>query len=241
MPNVMNKKIAAKYRKSDGFDVSLSEDKIMKTIVGAIAAVAVVGAAPAAFAQDDVQIEGQAEALCTLPTAWTYVTGTGGAGSSQFDGTTWSITPSHFADAEGDAVVSGELAIRIRGDGFCNTSHTIQLTSLRGGLAAGAIADPGPGVAPAGFANRRNLRYEAYWSAYPLGNSNNGAFGAQASLNASSPGQTTSAAYVVSGTRAPPGNRAFDIRIGMPRGALSAPLVGGVYSDQVTVTLSPSS
>lgn len=41
----------------------------------------------------------------------------------------------------------------------------------------------------------------------------------------------------MSGALAPPGNRTFDIRLGMQRGPLTTPLIAGNYSDAVTVTI----
>lgn len=190
-----------------------------------------------AVAQDqNVVVEGNAPAICTLPNSWAFVSGAAGASAGTFNGTTWTIPQSVLAGPEAFATTGGEYAIRIRGTGFCNTSHTINLRSQNGGLVAG---DPGT-PAPGGFAKRRALSYEAYWS-----DGGNGSatvrFGPRASMTATTPAQETTASFVVSGTLAPPGNRAFDLRIGMNRGALAAPLIAGDYTDTVTVTLSPTS
>ncbi|MBB4082327.1 hypothetical protein [Brevundimonas lenta] len=204
----------------------------MKSTIGLITAIATVAVASSALAQDpqNVTVSGVAEKICTLPASWAFVSGAAGAAGSQFSGNTWTIPETAFADGSSQAVTGSEYAIRIRGTGSCNASHTIRLQSSRGGLRAGDVSAP----VPAGFANGRPIRYEAYWS----GGVGGGAFGPQTALTASTPGQQSNLTnYVVSGSLAPPGVRTFDLRLGMNRGALAAPLVAGVYSDTVTVTI----
>lgn len=210
----------------------------MKTMITIAAVAALLAAAGTAAAQtpQSIPIEGSAEAVCTLPAVFAFHSANAGANSGQFSGTTWTIPPSALAGAGGNATTGLEYAIRVRGQGFCNTSHTITVSSANGGLAAAGGTAP----APNGFANRRPLRYEAYWVA-----SGNAAasvpLGPKAQIVASTPGQQNVANYVVSSSLAPPGNRNFDLRIGMDRGPLATPLIAGVYNDTVTVTLSPTS
>ncbi|MBI1405002.1 MAG: hypothetical protein GC145_02625 [Caulobacter sp.] len=203
--------------------------KILIRTLAAVTALGLAAAATAASAQESVTLAGSAEKVCTLPDSWAFVSGAAGASGSQFSGTTWTIPESAFAAADSTAVIGSEYAIRIRGAGFCNTSHTISLTSSNGGLTTGSPA----AAAPAGFSKRRVIKYQAYWS-----NGSGGNTGPNVTLNASTPNQQTVGTYTVSGALPPPGNRNFDIRLGMARGALSGPLLAGDYSDTVTVTLS---
>ena len=207
----------------------------MKTIFALSASLALLTSAGYASASDElVNVTANAPAICALPNTWTVNSTTSGANAGQFSGTTWTIPESQFATSSAMAFQGGEIAIRLRGQGICNTSHTIQVASARGGLTAGdATVAP-----PSGFTNRRAIRYEAYWVASGQ-SSSTVALGPKAVLNASAPGAGPAVPYVVSSALAPPGNRSFDIRIGMPRGPLSAPMLAGDYSDTVTVTLAP--
>lgn len=207
----------------------------MKTIMRLTAAAAVLLSAGVAVAQEDVEVTGNSPVRCELPEAWTFVSANGGANASGFGGTTWTIPPAALADATATPATGLEYAIRIRGQGFCNVSHRIQLSSQKGGLAGGA-----PGEAPPpGFANRRTMSYEAQWSTAPLGDSGRGAFGPSVSFTPATAGAVSSpAVYTVSNTLAPPGSRAFDLRMGLQRGPMAGPLLAGAYSDQLTVTLS---
>lgn len=208
----------------------------MKTMFAISAAAALLAASGAAVAEDqDIAVTANAPAICSLPATWAFHSSTSGASSGQFNGTTWNIPPSQLAAANGTAVTAGEIAIRIRGSGVCNTSHTIEVSSARGGLTAAGDASE---AAPAGFAKRRPILYEAYWVASGV-SSSTVPLGPKAVVNADQPGESGVANYVVSDGLAPPGNRNFDIRIGMNRGAMANPLLAGAYSDTVTVTLSP--
>ncbi|MDO9337895.1 MAG: hypothetical protein Q7T61_15980 [Caulobacter sp.] len=204
--------------------------KILSSVIAATALLAVAGAASAA---DPITIGGSAEKVCTLPDSWAFVSSGGGQLNGTFSGTTWTIPESALADASSVAVTGSEYAIRVRGFGTCNASHTIRLQSTRGGLVTGAPAS----AAPNGFANRRSMHYEAYWSDNGAG-ANTVAFGPKAAIaTVNTPGQQAVANYNVSGALAPPGNRAFDIRLGMLRGALATPLIAGAYSDTVVITI----
>ena len=219
----------------------------MKTSISLIAVAAAVAMAAPALAQASlsvappppgpsegtVTLSADAEPYCTLPDSWSYVSGFNGGGGSQFSGTTWTIPASALADTSGNANTGGEFAIRIRGEGSCNTSHSIQLQSVRGGLTTGAnTTDP----APAGFSRRRAMEYRAHWVAGDGLNGSNGVM----NFAPTSPGQMSGVYnYVVGATKPPPGNRGFDIRLGMQRGTGGAGLlVAGTYSDQLLVTIS---
>ena len=208
----------------------------MKKLVSASAAALVLVTAGAAAAQtipSEVELTGTAERLCTLPDTWSFVSQNGSASGADFSGTTWTIPQAALADSSSNAVSGVEYAIRIRGTGFCNASHTIRLQSARGGLVAG---DPSV-AAPAGFAKRRSMKYGAHWSGNG-GPDNRNPFGPSVEFTPTVAGQQSGTAnYVVSGSLAPPGNRIFDIRLGMQRGPLAAPLIAGAYNDSVTVTI----
>lgn len=203
----------------------------MKTLIAAAIAAFALAATGSALAET-VEIGGDAPQICTLPGSWSFVSGFNGGASGQFDGSAWTIPEAAFASPNGNAVVGGEFAIRIRGVGTCNTAHTIRLQSSRGGL----VHDSG-GSPPAGFTSRRPVQYSAHWSGNG-GSNNSNPQGPAATFTPNTPGQLSSPAnYVVSGSLAPPGNRTFDLRLGLQRTALAAPLIAGAYSDTVTVTL----
>ena len=205
----------------------------MKILASAIAATALLAVAGAAAAADPITVGGSAEKFCTLPDSWAFVSSGGGPTSSSFSGTTWTIPEAALADSSSVAVSGAEFAIRVRGTGTCNASHSIKVQSANGGLTTG---DPLT-AAPNGFAKRRTMKYEAYWSDGAPGSAST-AFGPRAAINAATvAGQQNTANYVVSGSLAPPGNRSFDIRMGMQRGALATPLISGAYSDTLTVTI----
>lgn len=207
----------------------------MKTLSSVIAATALLAVAGAAAAADPIIIGGDAEKTCTMPASWSFVSSGGGSLGATFSGTTWTIPESALADANSQAVAGSEYAIRIRGTGFCNASHTITVQSARGGLTA--AGDP-TAAAPNGFAKRRTMKYEAYWSDGNPNGSATQAFGPKAAINSATiPGQQSTAVYNVSGSLAPPGNRSFDIRMGLQRGAITTPLVAGAYSDNLTITI----
>ena len=129
--------------------------------------------------------------------------------------------------------VSGDgYAIRVRGTGFCNTSHTISVQSARGGLAQGNQG----AAAPTGFANRRAMTYRAYWSNGQAGGSA-APIGPQAELNA----VATPGASNVSAQQLPKATTPFDVVMSLQRPPLGTPLVAGYYWDTLTVTLSPGS
>lgn len=222
--------------KNNNLSCRMKGSKAMNKLSPAVMALAVMAFAGVASAQENVDVTGDAPARCTLPDSWTFVTANGGAAGSTFSGTTWSIPANAFATANAAAVTGQEYAIRIRGVGFCNVSHQIKLKSLRGGLLNGNVGDP----VPAGFANLRVMNYEANWSASALGSTERVPFGPMAELDPTSAGQEATAAFVVSDALAPPGARSFDVRLGMVRDTLSAPLVAGNYTDQLVVTLAPN-
>jgi len=208
----------------------------MKTMITIAAATALLAAAGGAAAQSpqSVTVGGTAPAICMLPASYSFVSGNAGATGAGFSGQVWSIPPSAFAGTDATPVPGDGYAIRVRGTGFCNTSHTIEVKSARGGLSEGAQG----AAAPAGFANRRNMTYRAHWT----NGSNSTPVGPVAEIvNVSSPGAQSTSAYTVSGTLPPPGSRPFDVVMSVQRPPLATPLVAGFYWDTVTVTLAPSS
>jgi hypothetical protein len=206
----------------------------MKTIITIAAAAALFGAAGTAVAQQSVTVGGTAPAICMLPASYSFVSGNAGATGSGFSGQVWSIPQSAFAGTDATPVPGDGYAIRVRGTGFCNTSHTIEVTSARGGLSEGAQG----AAAPAGFANRRNMTYRAHWT---NGSSSTPVGPVAEIVNVSTPGAQSTADYTVSGTLPPPGSRPFDVVMSVQRPPLATPLVAGFYWDTVTVTLAPSS
>ena len=238
----------AQKRQSDSHSLNLATASLrngaargnpaMKSMIAISAAAAVLVGAGAAAAQDPaVELLANAPDMCTLPAAFGYHSSTGGAGAGQLSGNTWNIPPAQFATSTGAAVTGQEIAIRLRGTGFCNISHTITVTSARGGLTSNDAGED-EYTLPPGFADRRAIHYEAYWVANGTAGGT-AALGPKADLMASSNNLTHTAFYTLGATRPPPGNRFFDLRIGMPRGAMATPLLAGDYSDTVTVTLSP--
>ncbi len=196
---------------------------IFTLAAAAMAALASPAAAqPAAQDQQTIEIVGTAEAFCTLPDTWTFASSTSNVSSSQFSGNTWTIPAALIATSNGNAVVStAEVAIRVRGQAACNTSHIITLTSANGGLAHGASASN----PPAGFTRLRRMTYNANWKDKSWGIFN---------WIPSSPGASTSYNH---GAQVPPGNHEFDIRMGLLRDPTGSPMVAGTYSDQLIVTI----
>lgn len=205
----------------------------MKSIITLAAGVSLL--ATAAVAQESVEISGNAPAICTLPSSWSVSGGSGGAGGSQFDSGAriWTIPSNLVANAQGIATTS-DVGIRIRGTGYCNTSHVISLETQNGGLKTDSAA-------PAGFSNVRRMRYDAHWSVGGTGGSSNVVYGGSTrgiyNWRPAAPGVRT-ANFTVSDAYMP-GERAFDVRLGLDTtGAPGVPLVQGAYEDIVTVRLS---
>lgn len=200
---------------------------VMKHILRALSAVALMASAAPALAADDstpIDIIGTAEAFCSLPTTWQYVSSTSNVNASQFAGTTWTIPSTLLADAEGNGIVSAtDVAIRVRGQAICNTTHTITLTSQNGGLAnEDTLTSP-----PPGFENSRRMIYNANWRDKPGW----GVF----NWTPQAPGDTTSYDH---GSKAPPGIHDFDVRMGLLRDPTAGPMVAGTYTDQLVITIS---
>lgn len=212
----------------------------MKTPISIIAlAAAALGTAGTATAQStpqSVTVGGSAPAVCTLPASYTFVSGNAGASGNQFSFQVWSIPQSALVDSSGMPTTGAGYAIRVRGMGFCNTSHTISVQSARGGLAQG---DQGA-APPTGFANRRAMTYQASWSNGAPGGSA-APVGPRAEFTAvATPGVQNTVDYIVSDALPPPGSRPFDVVMSLQRPPLGTPLVAGYYWDTLTVTLSPS-
>jgi hypothetical protein len=199
----------------------------MKTFILAMAAATLaLVATPAAAqpAQDDttISIIGTAEAFCTLPDNWQFVSSSANVSASQFSGHTWTIPAELVADTSGNAVTSAAaVEIRIRGQAACNTTHIIRLTSANGGLAQAASA----GHPPAGFTRLRRMSYDANWRDTDWGIFN---------WIPSSAGDSITYDH---GARVPPGNHEFDIRMGLLREPTNSPMLAGSYTDQLTVTI----
>lgn len=199
---------------------------VMKHIIRALGAAALMAATTPALAADDstpIDIVGYAEAFCSLPTTWTFVSSTANVNSSQFAGTTWTIPSNLLADAEGNGIVStAEVAIRVRGQAICNTTHTITLTSQNGGLAnEDTLSSP-----PPGFENKRRMIYNANWRDKNWGVLN---------WTPQAPGDSKSYDH---GSSAPPGIHDFDVRMGLLRDPTAGPMVAGTYTDQLVITIS---
>lgn len=196
----------------------------MKSIL-IIAGAALATYAVPTMAQDSASVDviGTAEAFCSLPSSWQVASSTNNVSASQFSGNTWTIPPTLLADSSGNAVQStAEVAIRVRGQAVCNTTHTITLTSSNGGLAHDAsTANP-----PGGFVRTRRMTYNANWR-----DQNWGVF----NWVPSAPGGSISYDH---GSRVPPGIRDFDIRMGLLRDPTNAPMLAGSYTDQLTITIS---
>lgn len=180
-------------------------------------------AQPAAEDSVTIPITGTAEAFCTLPSTWTFASSTSNVSASQFSGHTWTIPDNLVASTAGNAVVStAEVAIRVRGQAACNTTHIITLTSANGGLAHGAsAANP-----PAGFTRLRRMEYNANWT--------NESWGVIGWVPAA-PGDSRTYDH---GTRVPPGNHQFDVRMELLREPTNAPMLAGTYTDQLIITIS---
>jgi len=195
-------------------------------LVGAAALAALSSAASADSGPTDsteVAIIGTAEAFCSLPSTWQVASSTNNVTASQFSGHTWSIPGSLFADTAGNAVQStAEVAIRVRGQAACNTTHTITVTSANGGLKAVAAGS----TPPNGFETKRRMTYNANWR-----DQNWGVF----NFIPTSEGDSTTYNH---GATVPPGNRQFDVRMGLLRDPTNAPMLAGTYTDQLTITIS---
>lgn len=223
---------------------------VMKSILSLFGVAALAVSATPALAQtttDDANVDviGNAPPICSLPTTWTAVSWTGGASSGQFTGNTWTIPANVLANPNGNGVVtSTEYAIRIRGEAMCNTSHRITLTSQNGGLVNEAYTGSPP-PAPIGFTWKRRMIYNAQWqndSGPGTGSPVPPAKGIQnwGVINFVPTAAGTSEVYTHD-NKAPPGERNFDIRMGVLREATSGPLLAGLYQDVITVTLEPLS
>jgi hypothetical protein len=199
---------------------------VMKHILSALGAAALMAWATPALADDtqSVDIVGTAEAFCSLPTSWKYVSSTSGVNASEFAGTTWTIPASLLADAEGNGTVTAdEVAIRVRGTAACNTTHSIMVQSLNGGLTnTDTLSSP-----PPGFENNRRMIYNANWT-------NKEGWGVFNWI----PQSAGDSATYDHANRAPPGTHEFDVRMGLLRDPTAGPMVAGTYTDQLVITIS---
>lgn len=196
----------------------------MKSIlILGVAALATLATPAGAQDSASVDVIGTAEAFCSLPSAWQFASSTNNVSSSQFSGNTWTIPSTLLADTSGNGIVSSaEVAIRVRGQAACNTTHTITVSSSNGGLAhAASVSAP-----PAGFTRKRRMTYNANWRDQNWGVIN---------FIPSAPGDSRTYNH---GSTVPPGNREFDVRMGLLREPTSGPMLAGAYTDQLTITIS---
>ena len=202
---------------------------VMKTVIGLTATAALFALASAASAEN-INVGGNAAVICSLPDTWETRTNIGGS-FGDFTGTTWNIPPSAFANAQGLPNITQEIALRITGKTYCNSPHTITLSSTNGRLRNTTLA-----TAPSGFSVARQVKYDAHWAVNdslvgPDRRSGPGIF----EWVPTGPGASTSASWAGK----IPGSAFFDIRLAVLRsdGSSAVPLVAGTYSDTVTVTL----
>jgi hypothetical protein len=217
----------------------------MKSILSLFGAAALTALATPALAANpqSVDVIGNAQAICTLPTSWSFVSAAGGAGGGQFSGNTWTIPASALADAAGIATnTNAEYAIRVRGEAMCNTGFEITLRSENGGLVNTTYTGATPPQPPAGFTWKRKMIYNANWQndITPGTSVNPPAIGASnwgvVNFIPTAPGDSDSYDH---GNKAPPGIRNFDIRMGVIRDAGQGPLLRGDYQDVITIDLTP--
>ena len=188
--------------------------------------------APAPAQADDTSFDADDPASCALPDSWAAAASFGGVDAGSYGGGVWTIPETFIADGEAIAVTGGEIAILLRGEGGCNTSHTITLTSSNGGLRADTEA-------PAGFADRLAMRYDAYWStAVGFGDATGVRGAGITNFSPVNPGDSTTQNYLTTEHTAP-GLAYFDLRLAVDRTSLGGPLIAGDYSDTITVTLNP--
>ena len=205
---------------------------VMKTVIGLTASAALLSMAPAASAEN-INVGGTAAVICSLPDTWTTRTNIGGS-LGTWSGTAWEIPSSGFATSAGLPNITGEIALRISGPAYCNTPHTITLSSANGGLTNNTVA-----TAPAGFSVKRQVKYDAHWANNNLTGTTRRVGPGIVDWIPTAAGQSKQATW----TGAIPGQGYFDIRLSVRRtdGSVNEPLVAGAYSDTVTVTLSPNS
>ena len=219
----------------------------MKSVLSLFCAATLTAFATPAWAQNDsgdnsanVDVIGNAEPICTLPTSWNFVSAAGGAAGSQFSNGVWSIPASVLADNTATGTVtSTEYAIRVRGAAMCNTSFALQVTSQNGGLVNTSYAGDSPPEPPQGFTWKRKMTYNAHWQ----NDTTPGTTTPPAQIGATNWGVTNfipqnagnSKSYTHSG--APPGIRNFDVRMGVIRDATSGPLLRGIYKDVIQIDL----
>lgn len=190
----------------------------------ALAALSSAAAAQGSSPTDstEVAIIGTAEAFCSLPSTWQAVSSTNNVSLSAFNGHTWIIPGNLVASTSGTAVTSTEeVAIRVRGQAACNTTHTITVTSANGGLKAVAAGS----TPPAGFESKRRMTYNANWRDQSWGVFN---------FVPTSEGDSRTYNH---GATVPPGNREFDVRMGLLREPTTSPMLAGSYTDQLIVTI----
>lgn len=199
----------------------------------AAGALLLASAGVAAAQPQNLTVGGTAGPVCWLPDSFTLISSTG-ADTGTFSGNVWQIPSTTIANTDGSAVTGDQVAVRISGQGFCNTSHEIQLRSTNGSLRRNGTTTP-----PPGFANTRPVEYDAHWAnGAATGNARRygpGIYG----FRPPAPGSGAIQAWYIDNDGVP-GSRPFDVRLAVNRdGTGGLPLVAGTYSDTVRVTLVP--
>lgn len=204
---------------------------VMKAVISLAAGAAMLALAGTASAES-INIGGNAAAICSLPGTWQTRTNIGGA-LGTFAGNAWGIPSSEIANTNGTPNVTGDIALRISGLGYCNTPHTIRLSSLNGSLHHSSA-----GEAPSGFTNSLQVKYDAHWAKADNLIGPDRRYGPSiVEWSPTGPGQSQQVTW----SNEIPGSRNFDLRMAIVRsGSANTPLVAGNYSDTVTVTLSPN-
>ena len=209
--------------KHEGFPMK----KMFFAALATTAAMTALAAPAAAQTPQTIEIIGNAEAFCSLPDTYAFVSGFNGGNGGQFNTRTWTIPPQLVADTSGQAIGMNEVAIRVRGNATCNTGHNIELRSLNGGLASDEVSEED---APPGFTRKLRMRYSAHWLGQPTWGVNN--------WEPNAAGASTTYEH---GNRVPPGSTQFDIRMGLIRESTTSPMLAGEYSDTLTVIISVAS
>ena len=204
---------------------------VMKTVISLAAGAAMLALSGTASAES-INIGGTAAPICTLPGTWAVRTSIGGQFGT-FGGNAWNIPEAAIANTNGTPNVTGDIALRISGLGYCNTPHKILLSSLNGSLHHSSA-----GAAPNGFANSLQVKYDAHWAKADNLIGPDRRYGPSIiEWSPTGPGQSQQAVW----SSEIPGSRNFDLRMAIVRnGSAATPLVAGNYSDTVTVTLSPT-
>src|SRR3546814_10765684 len=94
----------------------------MKSILSLVGVAALAASSAPALAQtvakttDDAAVDviGNAEAICSLPTSWTFISAAGPANAGQFSGNTWTIPSTALASPDRSEEHTSELQSLMR-------------------------------------------------------------------------------------------------------------------------------